>query len=77
VENGDRPSLDAAVVAVDGRVPADRRILERDRFLLAGEQSASWPFVTRFQSIALSSSPSSSCDCVAFVLDKVPVTALV
>jgi hypothetical protein len=37
VENSDRPGLDAAVVAVDGRVPADRRILERNRLLLAGE----------------------------------------
>ena len=38
MENGDRPGLDAAVVAVDGRVLADRRILERNRLLLAGEQ---------------------------------------
>ena len=30
--------LDAAVVAVDGGVPADRRILERNRLLLASEQ---------------------------------------
>ena len=38
VEDGDRPGLDAAVVAVDGRVLADGRIPERDRLLLAGEQ---------------------------------------
>ena len=38
LENGDRPGLDAAVVAVDGPVLADFRILERDRLLLAGEQ---------------------------------------
>ena len=38
LENGDRPGLDAAVVAVDGPVLADFRILERDRLLLAGQQ---------------------------------------
>ena len=38
MENSDRPGLDAAVVAVDGRVLADRCILERDRLLLLGEQ---------------------------------------
>ena len=38
VENSDRPGLDAAVVAVDARVLADRCILERDRLLLLCEQ---------------------------------------
>ncbi len=38
LEDGDRPGLDAAVVAVDGGVLADGRIFERDRLLFAGEQ---------------------------------------
>ena len=38
VENSDRPGLDAAVVAVDGRVLTDRCILECYRLLLLGEQ---------------------------------------
>src|SRR5208283_5789295 len=37
-KDGDGPALDAAVVAVDGRVPADRSLLEGDGLLFAGKQ---------------------------------------